>query len=579
MDKKEMISYLKDFLSLLEIVGENEFKLRAYRNAIRMFEYMKEEDFLNYLKNKNLDELKGVGKKISNNLYELYEEGRIREFEDLKREMPQGVLMMLKIPGVGPKKVKRIYEELKISNLKDLKEAVSCGKLSKIKGFGPKVGEKILSGIDFLIRNEGLFRYDVGYNLAEKLNKVLNEINGVDKVFLSGKLRRFDNTLDKIDLILVPGTKNLDEISNKILKLEVVYDVIEKKENSRVVFLSSDGFKVDIKFVLPEKLPYSLLVFTGSARHVRKLNEIIGKRGFELNENGLFDPDGNLVDVKDEKELYVKMGLKGFIPTELREDAGEIEYSLNKKIPELVKLEDIKGVIHLHTTYSDGKYSLSEMAEKAIEYGYKYMVVSDHSKSAFYANGLQEERIFKQFEEIDLLNKKFSNFKILKGIEVDILKDGSLDYDDEILSQFDIVIASVHSSFSLSKEDMTNRLLKAIKNKYVDILGHPTGRLILRREGYEVDMERILEAAYKNKKAIEINANPNRLDLDYSFVKKAVDMGIKLSINPDAHSLSGFDDVFYGVKVARKGWAKKENILNTFEIKEILDWKNRRIEG
>ncbi len=576
MDKKEIITYLKDFVSLLEIAGENEFKLKAYRNAIRTFEYIKDEDFLMFLKNKNIEKIKGIGKKISNNLYELYEEGNIREFEDLKRSIPQGVLMMLKIPGIGPKKVKKIYEELNITNLKDLKEAVINGEISKLKGFGKKIGEKILNGIDFILKNEGLFRFDVGLTLGVSFKNLLKSIDGVEDVFFSGRLRRFDNTLDKIDLILVPGTKNLGEIGNKIKNLADVYEILNFSEHN-ITFLSSDGFKIDVKIVFPEKLPYGLLFFTGSDRHVEKLNKILRAKNYKLSKDCLTSSNNDYILCNNEGDIYLKTGFKSFIPPELREDMGELEFALNRRIPELVKPGDIKGVIHLHTTYSDGKNSILEMAQRARELGYKYMVVTDHSKSAFYANGLDENRVLKQFKEIEKLNSEFSDFKILKGIEVDILKDGSLDYGDDILSQFDIVIASVHSSFSMNKEEMTGRLVKAIENKYVDILGHPTGRLILKRDGYALDMETILEALMKNKKSVEINANPHRLDLDWRFVKRAIDMGVLLSINPDAHNLNGIEDIFYGVNVARKGWAKKEDILNCFEVNELLDWKKRRI--
>ncbi len=579
MDKREIVSYLKDFFSLMQIVEENSFKLKAYNNAIRKFEYMDEGEFLRYIRERKLESIKGIGKKISNNVYELFEEGQIREYEELKRSVPEGLLMMLKIPGLGPKKVKKIYEELGIQNIKDLKKAVLEGKLRELKGFGSKIDKKILDGIQFILKGEGLFRYDIVYQKATEIGEFLINFDIVEDVKFCGKLRRFENAIDEMDIILVPGKKSEDEFSMVIKDFSHSGDVLEyiKREDNLFSFLLSDGMKLNLYRVFKSDLPYCLQQLTGSARHNELLNDFLSKKNMYLSKEGLFDGSGNKIPCESEEELYFKMGFKNFIIPEIREGMGEIEAALQGKLTDIVSEGDLKGVIHLHTTYSDGRNSILEMAEYCMNRGYKYMVVSDHSKSAFYANGLSEERVFKQFEEIDRLNERLDSFRILKGIEVDILKDGSLDYDDSVLSKFDIVIASIHSSFSMSKEEMTERILRALENRYVDILGHPTGRLILQREGYKVDMDRIFEVAMRNNKAIEINANPHRLDLDWKYVKRAMELGIKLSINPDAHITGGIDDIFWGVLVARKGWAKKSMILNCLECEELLQWKKKRL--
>lgn len=564
MQKKPVSDILENIAMLLEIKGENPFKSRAYYNAAKALSGITNLEEL--VKEKRLREIKGIGEALSQKIEEYSKTGTMAYYEELTQVVPESLLELMQIPNLGPKKIKVLYDELEITNIGELEYACKENRLIHLTGFGEKTQEKVLKGIEFFKRHKGEFLFGDVYQEAERIRQRLSTI--VDPIWaeVCGSIRRRKEVVRDMDILV--AAENHEKITSFFVSMPEVDQVLVTGETKTSVRMKS-GIEADLRVVTRQEFPYALVYFTGSKEHNVRLRGIAKKKGWKLNEYGIFDGD-NLVTCKSEEEIYRALGLP-YIPPELREDSGEIEAAEQDMLPSLIQHEDIRGIFHVHTDFSDGVDSLERMVEAAQKFGFSYLGVSDHSKTAYYAGGLKHDAILKQWEVIDTLNKKNSTFRIFKGIESDILSGGSLDYDDSILEGFDFVIASVHSGFTMKKDDMEERILKAMKNPYTTILGHPTGRLLLSRDGYQVDMMRIIDCAAQNHVILELNASPYRLDIDWRYLKYAKDKGVMISINPDAHAVAGLEEVFFGVNIARKGWQESKDILNTRDVNDIKE--------
>ena len=564
MQKKPVSDILENIAMLLEIKGENPFKSRAYYNAAKALSGITNLEEL--VKEKRLREIKGIGEALSQKIEEYSKTGTMAYYEELTQVVPESLLELMQIPNLGPKKIKVLYDELEITNIGELEYACKENRLIHLTGFGEKTQENVLKGIEFFKRHKGEFLFGDVYQEAERIRQRLSTI--VDPIWaeVCGSIRRRKEVVRDMDILV--AAENHEKITSFFVSMPEVDQVLVTGETKTSVRMKS-GIEADLRVVTRQEFPYALVYFTGSKEHNVRLRGIAKKKGWKLNEYGIFDGD-NLVTCKSEEEIYRALGLP-YIPPELREDSGEIEAAEQDMLPSLIQHEDIRGIFHVHTDFSDGVDSLERMVEAAQKFGFSYLGVSDHSKTAYYAGGLKHDAILKQWEVIDTLNKKNSTFRIFKGIESDILSGGSLDYDDSILEGFDFVIASVHSGFTMKKDDMEERILKAMRNPYTTILGHPTGRLLLSRDGYQVDMMRIIDCAAQNHVILELNASPYRLDIDWRYLKYAKDKGVMISINPDAHAVAGLEEVFFGVNIARKGWQESKDILNTRDVNDIKE--------
>lgn len=570
MDKKRVAEILEEIGTLLELKGENPFKSRAYYNAARTIQTL-QEDIVELARSGRLAEIKGIGEALQQKITELITTGQLQYYAELKSSFPPGLIEMLRIPGVGPKKVKVLWEKLGITTIGELEYACKENRLVKLEGLGEKSQEKILKGIEYIKRHQGLHLANTARREAESLLEPLQKQPAIKRLSLAGSLRRRKEIAKDIDI--VASSQNPSAVMNHFTNLPQVESVVAQGETKSSVVLKS-GINADLRVVTDREFPYALHHFTGSKEHNTAMRARAKEMGMKMNEYGLFRGE-ELVPCEDEKEIFAALGL-AYIPPELREDYGEIEAAEKRALPRLVEEGEIQGVLHVHSTWSDGSNSLEEMIQAAVDLGFKYIGISDHSKSAFYAHGLTETDLQHQHEEIDRLQKKFSQIRIFKGIESDILPDGSLDYDREVLQSFDFVIGSVHSRFNLTEDEMTERVIRAIENPFTTVLGHPTGRLLLARESYPLNVHKILDAAADNGVAIEINANPHRLDLDWRFGKYAAERGVILSINPDAHNIEGLADVTYGVGIARKSWLGPDQILNTRDADGFLKFSLSR---
>ncbi len=554
MKGKEAAKLLELIANILEFKGENPFKVRAYRNAAHFIEGI--DDLETFVKSGKAKKVKGIGPAIEAKLHELVETGTISYLDEIKKDVPESLLELFEVPGLGPKRLRVLYDRLGIKDLSELEYACLENRLLTIPGFGKKSQDRILKGIELLKKRRENFLLSESLEAWESLRKRL-ESGGV-KAYPTGKLRRVSETLSSLSFVI---------LRTDLRKLPPELHV-ERSEEDRIY---GKDLETGIPFVAfgtaEENLISTLFVTTGSEKHLSLLKELMDKKALSIEGLNILKR-GLPARFRDEGEIYGELGLP-FIPPEIREGEGEIEAALEGKVPKLVELKDLKGIIHVHTIYSDGRNTIEELCREVMRMGFSYIGISDHSKSAHYANGLKEDDIKRQHEEIDALNEVFEKkgFKIFKGIESDILPDGSLDYSEKVLESFDFVIASVHSRFNMSKEEMTRRIIKALENPYTTILGHPTGRLLLGREPYSLDLEEVLSAAKQFKKAIELNAHPMRLDLSWRYLKRAKSMGIKISIGPDAHSISDLYHVKYGVMIARKGWIEKRDLFTLDEGK------------
>jgi DNA polymerase (family X) len=563
MDNKEVAHILNEIALLLELSGENPFKIRAYAEGARIIE-AQESPISELVRSGLLSQIKGIGNTLSRQISELIQKGSIPLYQELKASFPDGVLEMLRVPGLGPKKVKELFEKLGIKSIGELEYACQENRLITLPGFGSKSQGKILLGIEQFKKFQGRFLFGEIYPLALT---ILAEIGNHPKTLrasLAGSLRRRKEIVKDMDL--VAESAHPEEVMEFFTTIPLV-DQIVNHGPTKSSILTKIGIQADLRIVGPEQFPYALHHFTGSKEHHMILRPRAKDLGYKLNEYGLFKGEG-LLPCKDEEDIYHALKLD-YIPPELREGGGEIEAAENHTLPFLVEEKDIQGAFHFHTHLSDGTPSLSQWLQVADQAGLKYLGISDHSQSAAYAGGLKPDQLEKQKAEIAALNQKQKKVHLFWGIESDILPDGSLDYSDEELARFDFVIASVHSRFNMTEAEMTARIIRALENPYTTMLGHPTGRLLLARDPYPVDMNQVLEAAARNGVIIELNAHPHRLDLDWRLLKKAKELGIKIAINPDAHHLEGLEDISYGVGIARKGWLTREDVFNCLEVVQV----------
>jgi DNA polymerase (family 10) len=574
MEKKEVIRLLQEIADLLELRGENPFKAQSYRAAARTLEgYSGDFDALVY--EGRLGGLKGFGEGITKKVTEYVSTGRMSYYEEIRKGVPAGLLTMLEIPQLGPKKVKAIHEHLGISTIEDLEAACQEDRISQLPGFGAKSQVNILEGIRFRTEHAGRFLLSVAREAADGIFPSVEKHSAVKRASVAGSLRRSKETVKDIDL--VAASAKLDQVMEAFCSHESVEHVHAKGKTKSSVLLKA-GINCDLRVVADVEYPYALAHFTGSREHNTAMRARAKERGLKLNEYGLFRGKRRLA-CQDEAAIFRKLDLE-YVPPELREDCGEIEAAEAGEIPELVEAADIRGTFHCHTNYSDGHLTLEQLAREAAELGFEYVGVADHSRSAAYAGGLKEEAVVRQLEEIDGLNDQGNlGCHLLKGIESDILADGRLDYPEKILSRFDFVIASVHSRFNLPEKQMTQRVIRALRNPYPMILGHPTGRLLLSRDAYAIDLEAVIEAAAEAGAMIEINSNPHRLDLDWRWCKRAKEAGVMLVIAPDAHDAAGLADTYYGVGIARKGWLTAADVLNTRPVDEVRKLLASRSKG
>jgi len=563
MKNKELAKIFDRWADILEFIGDNPYHVRAYRNAARLIGNLS-EDIEVLAKEGKLTSLPGIGQRLQGKILEFLKTGKIDEFEKLKSTVPDTIFTLLDIPGIGPKTVKLLYEKLNIRSLEDLKRAIESGELLKLPGFGLRKVEKIRKGIELFEKSSGRILLGVAVFIADRIVKSLKDSEVVDKVSVAGSTRRMKETVGDID-ILATG-ENLSAIIETFVNLPNVKEVLWKGSKKASVIVE-EGEQVDLRVIEKESYGAALQYFTGSKAHNIHLRTICIRKELKLNEYGLFRGDLKIAG-ETEEEIYETLGME-LPPPEIREDTGEIELALERKLPRLIDYKDIRGDLHIHSNWSDGASTIEEIALKAIELGYEYIAITDHSKSLKVAGGLSEEDLLRRNKEIDKLNEKFNGkIKILKGAEVDILPDGKLDYDDEILKELDFVIAAIHSRFS---QDNTERILKAMENPFVNVIAHPTGRIIGQREGYPLDLEKVLEKAQETNTALEINAYYNRLDLKDSDCRFATKFNVFLVINTDSHHVDHMWMMKLGVGTAKRGWVEKEKVLNSKPIEELRE--------
>lgn len=562
----EIIGAMGEYLAMQGVA----FKPRAYEKASEAISSLAEPVLTIYKKGglKEVEKIPGVGRSIGEKIEEFILRGKIKEYEELRKKIPVDLAELSSIEGLGPKSIKKLYEKLKIKNLADLEIAARKGKIRKLAGFGEKAEAKILKGVEFQKKSSGRLPIGRALPIAKMIEKRLSEVPGVEKCMVAGSLRRRKETIGDIDILVV--SKKPELVIKKFISFPGVARVLAEGSTKSSVTLDA-GLDADLRVVEPAAYGAALNYFTGSKDHNIALREIAVKKGLKLNEYGLWKGERRVAG-KTEEELYKALGLN-YIPPEMRENTGEIELSRKKILPNPIEYGSLLGDLQTQTSWTDGANSIEEMAVAAIKNGLKYFVVTDHTKRLAMTGGLDEKKLLKQMTEIDKLNKKFAGkIRILKGSECDILKDGSLDIADEVLAKLDVVGISVHSYFNLSREEQTARILKAMENKNADILFHPTGRVLGRREPYDVDMDAIISQAKKTGTILEIDAYPDRLDLKDEYIRKCVDAGVKMSIDSDAHSVSHFEFLEYGIANARRGWASKKDIINAWPVEKMLSF-------
>ena len=565
---------------LMQLAGENRFKAIAFDRAsqtIRGFE----EDINKYIEEKRLTNIKGIGKSIANDIYAYVETGEMPVLEKFKEKVPVGLIQWLDISGLGPKNILKIHQQFGISTLDELKKCIDRGDLAELPGLGAKSVEKIKKSIAWMEQFEERCRLNEADDIANELVQSLKNLPGVESIKVAGSLRRSKETIGDIDILIAAEEAHIDQIFDAFTSHECVVEILGRGETKSSV-RSREGRQIDLRIVHPESFGAALMYFTGSKEHNIAMRFRARERGLALNEYGLFKLNSKgetdweaKIQSKKESSIYEDLGLH-WIPPELREDRGELEWFTEHEQMPLVQQEQIRGVIHTHSTWSDGKYSIQEMAAACIARDYEYLGITDHSKTAGYAGGLSIDRVKAQWEEIEKLNAHYAaegvNFVIFKGIESDILGNGDLDYPSDILAGFDFIVASVHQQLDMPLDTMMDRFKRAIENPFTTMIGHPTGRLLLKRGESSLDMNFLIEYAAQQQTAIEINASPWRLDLDWTWGNKAKQAGLFTSINPDAHSIEGIDDIQYGVRIARKAKFDQARVLNSLSADDFLSW-------
>ncbi len=573
MTNKEVANILERVGQVLEIRGENPFKARAYYSAARTIENLG-EDINRVVSEGTLSEVPGFGEALTKKVTELVVTGHMSYLDEIMDPLPDGILTLLKIPDVGPKKVRLFYESLGIGSIDELEKAASDGRLAELAGMGEKSQAAILDGIRAYRKHQGRRLLSDALGPAEHVLREIKKIAGVKRASLAGSIRRRLETIGDIDILA--ASDDAPGVVNAFTRLDGVERVLAAGDTKGSAIFAP-GIQIDLRVVEDRSYAAARHYFTGSKEHNIHMRRLATERGWKLNEYGLFDGD-TMLPAKDEEALFAHFVMET-IPPELRENTGEIEAALKGKLPDLIEAKNVRGLVHIHSSWSDGKMSLQELGRQIKRRGFTYFVLSDHSKAVTIANGLTESRVRQQWEEVARVQEHLSHLRIFRSIEVDIMRDGSLDYDDSLLSQFDCAIAAVHSGFAMSSREMTARIIKAVSNPYVDILAHPTGRLLLQREPYAVDIEAVLRACADHNVAVEINAHPLRLDLDWRYVRAAKDLGVKFVISLDAHDPEDLDYLAFGVGVARKGWLEKGDVLNCLTSTQFAKWLSGRRRG
>ncbi len=556
---------------LLEIKGDNPFKIRAYRRASQNIESLASD--ISDWSIGELQKIPGIGKDLANKIEEFRAKGKIQSLEELKQEIPEGLSLLTSVPGIGPKTARLVFDKFNVTNIADLEKIIKSHKLKSLPGIQEKTEQNILKGIELLKR--GIERKPIGKVLpiANSIIGYLQKSAPVEKISIAGSIRRWRETIKDIDILTT------SQEPQKVMQTFTKYP--ERKEvllkgHTKTSILLKDNLQVDLRVVDPDSFGAALAYFTGSKAHNIRLREMAIKKGLKLNEYGIFrESDGKKIGGKTENEIFEFLDLP-YIPPELREDTGEVEAAMSGNLPVLIEMDDIKGDLHVHSKFSDGRHGFEDLIEAAKKKGYAYIAVTDHSKGLAIAHGLNVERILEEKKQVDEINKRLKGFKILMGVEVDIKSDESLDFDDNILKRLDIVVASIHSGFKQSSSQLTSRMQAAMRNPYVNVIAHPTGRLIGEREAYEMNMDEILTTAKETGVALEINAYPLRLDLNDIYARKAKDMGIPLSINTDTHIVNQFDFMQYGVSIGRRGWLEKDNVINTLHYGRLVTFLKQK---
>lgn len=576
MDPQVAAHRLNEIALLLEVRGENPFKSRAFATAARTVQGLDDEDITPLVRSRALADLPGIGPTTFAVLADLVETGDSGYLDQLRESTPEGLVEMLRVPGLGPTRIHRIHTGLGLETVADLEAAARDGRLARLPGFGEKTAAKILRGIAVLRETSGQLLHSVAAAEGSRLRRAVGKLAGVTRVEIGGSLRRTAEVVRDIDL--VAGCRGATaDVASAAGKVPGVQEVIGGSGPSLTLRMIN-GVHVDLHCVVDASFPIALWRATGSREHCELVIDRLRERGFTFRDDRLIDAHGQVVADADEVTVYRSAGLR-WIPLELRENRGEVESAEAGTLPELIRLEDLRGALHCHSNYSDGTSTILQMAQAAQARGWSYLGISDHSQSASYAGGLDRDAVLRQHDEIDRLNQDFDGFRVLKGIEADILADGTVDYADDLLDRFDYVIGSVHSRFSMGRAQMTERILKAMHDPRLTILGHPTGRLLLAREPYPVDMDAIIETAREQGVAIELNCDPHRLDLDWRWLQVARKRGVTIEVGPDSHSPDGLSYLDFGIFIARKGWLEASDVLNAREADDVLRFARSRREA
>jgi DNA polymerase (family X) len=571
MSKNHEIALIFERISnMLSVLDENPFKIRAYKKAALNISELS-EDIEVRAESDDLTEIPGIGKDLAAKIKEYIDTGKIGEYDKLQKQVPLELIELLRIQGLGPKTLSLLFKELNVRSLSDLEEVLDGDEILEFRGLGEKKIKDIKKGT--VIFKESKERTPLGIVLpiSELIKNAIDNIPGTEGTVVAGSIRRFRETVKDIDILTM--SDNTEETVKAFTEMPFVQDILASGSTKGSVIAGNGleaGIQVDLRVVGPESYGAALQYFSGSQAHNVRVRSLATKKGLKINEYGVYRGEKKIAG-ETEKEVYGTLGLP-LIPPELREDRGEIEAALGGKLPDLIELSDIKGDLHMHTKWSDGKASIREMAESAKKLGYSYVAITDHSPSSVIANGLSVKRVMQKRRELEEADKEIKGIKILMGAEVDIKADGTLDYPDEVLKGLDVVIASVHSGFKMDIETMTERILSAVRNPYVHAIGHPTGRLLGERDPYEVDIDRLIEAALEHGKALEVNGSYSRLDLKDLHVRKAVEAGVKIFISTDAHRPEHLLQMKLGIGTARRGWVEKESVLNTLDTEEIMMW-------
>ena len=573
LSNRQIKERFEQIADLMEIKGENRFKILAYRRAAENIQDLG-RDVTTIWEAGELADIPGVGKAIHDKIDEWLGTGQMQFWEKLRAEVPETLTEVLEVPGLGPKTVKTLWQTLDITTLDGLTAAAQEGRLQGLPGIGAKTQQKILAGIEALSRRES-DRFEL-YTAWEKANLIINQLKTlpeVQRISHAGSLRRFAPTIGDLDILV--ATENPEAVMTAFKALPGI-DTVLLSGPTKTSIRFNNGLQADLRCLEAKHWGAALQYFSGSQAHNIRIRELAQKQGLSLNEYAFTQTNGEQTFCPEEAQVYETLGLP-YIPPVLREDRGEIEAALAGDLPDLVQVEDIRGDLHCHSTWSDGQDSIEAMAQAALDRGYAYLAITDHSQSLGVANGLSPDRVLQQRQEIAQVQARFPDIKLLQGIELEVKADGSLDFEDEVLAQLDFVVASVHTGLGQDRATLTQRALNAIHNPYVRVIGHPTGRLLTRREGGDFDIEALLRAAAETGTMMEINASPYRLDLDSIYVKRAIALGVKLLINCDAHKVAGFNDLPFGIATAQRGWANKEAIANTYPLETLLSFKSKGI--